>query len=475
MRGFLSRQGPQSDARAEVAAPGEPIASDAAIQSMAAGARLTGWQMALVRTGPDPLDAVARKERDLYVWIGLLMTGTMLSLALIAARGVTRSLRLAGMKTDLVATVSHELKTPVSSMRLLVDTLLDDPELDPRKTREYLELIARENVRLSQLIANFLAFSRMERNKYAFEFTSARAEDVVRAAVEAAGERFEQQDCKLLVEVAPHLPEIRADEGALVTALVNLLDNAYKYTPGEKHIALRAFSENGQRSFRGERQRRRDLAARRQEDFPQVLSGGPAPVAHRRRLRAGARHRAVPGGGPRRHCARIEPARQRKHVHCRPGDARMTGSRILIIEDDPALLRGLKDNFVTRGLRGRYRRAMGRAASTLALSGNHDLVLLDIMLPKVNGYEICREVRQNGIETPIIMLTAKGQEEDIILGLNLGADDYVTKPFRIRELLARANAFLRRRNTKPPRCSASGNSSWTRRRTSCSAAAVRWS
>lgn len=126
----------------------------------------------------------------------------------------------------------------------------------------------------------------------------------------------------------------------------------------------------------------------------------------------------------------------------------MTGSRVLIIEDDPALLRGLKDNFVTRGCAVDIA-ADGESGLALALSGNHDLVLLDIMLPKVNGYEICREVRQNGIETPIIMLTAKGQEEDIILGLNLGADDYVTKPFRIRELLARANAFLRRRNTKP--------------------------
>jgi DNA-binding response OmpR family regulator len=68
------------------------------------------------------------------------------------------------------------------------------------------------------------------------------------------------------------------------------------------------------------------------------------------------------------------------------------------------------------------------------------------MLPKVNGYEICRAMREHKIETPVIILTAKGQEEDIILGLNLGADDYVTKPFRIRELLARANAFLRRGN-----------------------------
>jgi len=125
----------------------------------------------------------------------------------------------------------------------------------------------------------------------------------------------------------------------------------------------------------------------------------------------------------------------------------MTLGRILIIEDDPALMRGLKDNFAGRGYQ--VDTAMdGEAGLTLALSGDHDLVLLDIMLPKVNGYEICRAMRETGMEAPVIMLTAKGQEEDIILGLNLGADDYVTKPFRIRELLARANAFLRRRRMK---------------------------
>jgi two-component system alkaline phosphatase synthesis response regulator PhoP len=79
------------------------------------------------------------------------------------------------------------------------------------------------------------------------------------------------------------------------------------------------------------------------------------------------------------------------------------------------------------------------------LNSKPDLILLDIMLPGINGYEICRLIRAEGLDTPIIMLTAKGQESDIILGLNLGADDYVTKPFNIHELLARVNAFLRRR------------------------------
>ncbi|HEV3197056.1 MAG TPA: response regulator transcription factor [Bryobacteraceae bacterium] len=124
----------------------------------------------------------------------------------------------------------------------------------------------------------------------------------------------------------------------------------------------------------------------------------------------------------------------------------MNGSRILIVEDEPALMRGLKDTFAGHGCHV-LEALDGETGLRLALSGQPDLVLLDIMLPKVNGYEICRAIREHGLDVPIIMLTAKGQEEDIVLGLNLGADDYVTKPFKVRELVARANAFLRRRRS----------------------------
>ena len=123
----------------------------------------------------------------------------------------------------------------------------------------------------------------------------------------------------------------------------------------------------------------------------------------------------------------------------------MASEAVLIIEDDSAMLRGLKDNFEFEGYRVRTA-ADGEEGLEAALDGKPDLIVLDIMLPKINGYEICRLVRNAGLDVPIIMLTAKGQESDIVLGLNLGADDYVTKPFSIRELLARANAFLRRRH-----------------------------
>lgn len=134
----------------------------------------------------------------------------------------------------------------------------------------------------------------------------------------------------------------------------------------------------------------------------------------------------------------------------------MNGARILIVEDEPALLRGLKDTFQAQGyevLTAQH----GEKGLDLALASNPGLILLDIMLPRVNGYEVCRAVREHGLEMPILMLTAKGQEEDIILGLNLGADDYITKPFHRRELIARVQALLRRSKFKPAAVSTFGD------------------
>jgi len=129
----------------------------------------------------------------------------------------------------------------------------------------------------------------------------------------------------------------------------------------------------------------------------------------------------------------------------------MTPANILIIEDDPAILRVVKDNFASRGYRVQTARD-GEEGLNAALNGGPDLIVLDIMLPKINGFEICRAVRAEKLDMPILMLTAKGQEEDIVRGLDLGADDYITKPFSIRELMARAQAFLRRRQAGAAPC-----------------------
>ncbi len=121
---------------------------------------------------------------------------------------------------------------------------------------------------------------------------------------------------------------------------------------------------------------------------------------------------------------------------------------ILVVEDDPAILRGLTDNLKYEAYEV-LSASDGEAGYRLIREKNPDLIILDLMLPKLSGYELCRKVRGEGVTTPILMLTARGEEVDRVLGLDLGADDYVTKPFSVRELLARIRAILRR--TQPPK------------------------
>lgn len=118
-------------------------------------------------------------------------------------------------------------------------------------------------------------------------------------------------------------------------------------------------------------------------------------------------------------------------------------SRILVIEDDAAILRGLTDNLRAESY-DVLSAADGDAGYRTIRDARPDLVILDLMLPRMSGYEVCRKVRGDGIATPILMLTARGEEGDRVLGLDLGADDYLAKPFSIRELLARVRALLRR-------------------------------
>jgi len=118
-------------------------------------------------------------------------------------------------------------------------------------------------------------------------------------------------------------------------------------------------------------------------------------------------------------------------------------TRILIVEDDPSILLGLERNLKFEGYEVMSAKD-GERGLQLAVDKSPDLIILDIMLPKLNGYELCRHLRKIKISVPIIMLTARGQEIDKVMGLELGADDYVTKPFSIVELLARIKAVLRR-------------------------------
>ncbi len=120
-------------------------------------------------------------------------------------------------------------------------------------------------------------------------------------------------------------------------------------------------------------------------------------------------------------------------------------TRVLVVEDDPSILRGLIVNLETEGYEV-VSAADGADGYRLAQDRSPDLLELDLMLPGLSGYELCKKLRDEGSNVPIIMLTARGEESDRVLGLDLGADDYVTKPFSVRELMARIRALLRRTN-----------------------------
>ncbi len=121
----------------------------------------------------------------------------------------------------------------------------------------------------------------------------------------------------------------------------------------------------------------------------------------------------------------------------------MVARRILLVEDEPSLVLTLSDRLVSEGYEVEAA-GDGEAALASALEGSFDLILLDVMLPKKDGFDVCRDLRRRGVETPVLMLTARGQVVDKVVGLKLGADDYLTKPFEMIELLARVEALLRR-------------------------------
>lgn len=204
-----------------------------------------GWSLALYFDSDDPFFAAAERQAAIYTWTGVLVAALMLLAGIVAIRAVGRQIRLNALKNNFIATVTHELKTPLSSMRLLVDTLLDGGCTDQQQNREYLELICRENHRLSRMIDSFLTFSRMERGKQVFEMQAVDPVAIAQAAAEAVQTKFQEKKCRFSVTADAPLPSVRVDKDAMVTVLVNLLDNACKYSGDDKEIALRVFEQDG--------------------------------------------------------------------------------------------------------------------------------------------------------------------------------------------------------------------------------------
>jgi signal transduction histidine kinase len=241
LNGLLKSQNVPNVVEFYAAKPGEQPQSGSA--QVLTG--LPGWRItyAFRDSSQSPSTVVPPHRIVTYLWVAYLIIGCAVLAGVALVQTIRRQMRLARLKTDLATTVSHELKTPLASTRLLVESLLEDTGLPPETSREYLQLIAGENLRLTHLVENFLTFSRIERKRQRFEFAELRPAELVQAAVMSLRERVRSKTCQLDVDISPDLPLLRADRDALVTVLLNLLDNAVKYAPVDTHVKLRAYRE----------------------------------------------------------------------------------------------------------------------------------------------------------------------------------------------------------------------------------------
>jgi len=203
------------------------------------------WDVEIHFKDIDIFETTAGRQQIVYMLAGLLAIAVMISAGSLATKVVGKQIRINKLKNDFIATVSHELKTPLASMRVLVDTLLEGSYRDQQQVTDYLQLVSKENERLTGLIDNFLTFSRMERNKQAFVMAETSPAAIARDAAEAVKTKFSKGKCKFEVNIPEGLPDVLADRDAMVTVLVNLLDNAYKYSYDNKQIELRVSPYDG--------------------------------------------------------------------------------------------------------------------------------------------------------------------------------------------------------------------------------------
>ena len=203
------------------------------------------WSVEVSLANPAALNAGVKDRMRNYIWTVILAIGAVAIIAITAAITVGRQIALHELKTTSVATVAHELRTPLASMRMLVDTLREGRYRGESQLQEYLDMVASENLRLSRLIDNFLTLSRLERNEHAITLQPTSAREIIEQAVHAMRAKLEVPGCHFTWDEGEPLPDILADRDAMVVVLVNLLDNAVKYTGDEKRIDLRARDASG--------------------------------------------------------------------------------------------------------------------------------------------------------------------------------------------------------------------------------------
>ena len=378
---------------------------------------------------------------------------------------VTRGATLAAVQNEFMSAMSHEIRTPLTSIRMFIETLRDDRVTDPAERHRCLAIVHQELGRLDGLVGKLSTLSKIESRHTAFDRRPVAVSDIVndaRAALDAVRLGAEGD---LRVSLQPDLscgaiarrscrrwpvcwstpgstprPTANASTsratGDAAHVTIEVSDNGPGVTPEEQRDDLREVPARLRR--RGQRQRRH--------------GAGP-------RGRAGDRQRAPRPGRRPRQCATRRPVSHRAAPRARGGgvttaDAAPAGTLVTIVEDDPAIAEGLALNL---RLQGHRTETVGDAETALARISEAApaLVLLDITLPKQSGLWVLERLRGPNNHVPVIVLSARQDEFDKVAALRLGADDYVTKPFALAELLARVAACCDARVSaavrRPPR------------------------
>ena len=396
------------------------------------------------------LEAVVSRtrRRNLAVTAGVLLLLAATLAALL--RYTRRAQRLAELQMEFVAGVSHELRTPLTVIHTAAYNLQGKLAANPAQVEKYGALIQRESGRLKELVEQALQFAGAQAGRVVQQLDPLSVEAAIDEAVEASRAAIEASGCVFEKEIQGGLPAVLGDPVALPRALHNVLATPPSTARKANGSACsHPWSERAAMPWWKFAWRTADPAFRRRSRtrvrpvFPRAA----------RRQGPGARGRPGPqpgqqnrGGARGRHHGEEQPMKGTEftvRLPLAPWRNRNVSARILLVEDEPGLVVTLSDLLTAEGYAVE---SASDGITGLARAGEEpfDLMVLDVMLPGKNGLDVCRELRGRGKDLAILMLTAKTQLADRVVGLKLGADDYLTKPFEPPELLARIEALLRR-------------------------------
>ena len=341
--------------------------------------------------------------------------------------------------------------------------------IDPQ-VRKYGELVRGEGRRLTEMVEQILELAGIQSGQRGFALDAGAG--ACRSSVDvvhASSTLIEQAGLAVEYDIPETLPPVLGDEQALRRVFQNLVGNAIKYGAGGGWIGDQRPRQRTRGAGHGGGQGMGIEAAEQAKIFEPFYRDARTWSPHRSRAPASAsawcsgssrRTAAASPSAARRARAASSPCTCRRPPRSRPPrSSAAPGSRvpepdtssmkrILLVEDEPGLVLTLSDRLTREGYAVETA-ADGESGLERAAGEAFDLVLLDVMLPRLGGFDVLKELRKRNIETPVIMLTARGQVVDKVVGLKLGADDYVTKPFEMVELLARIEAKLRRAPVTP--------------------------